>query len=330
MLELGDRIRRPHVLFAAGAIGILAAGLECIGEHRIVAEGRAMHAQRLFGHLEDADALDVGTGTAEVLVDQFAIEADGLEDLRAGIGHVGRDAHLRHDLVQTLADGLDVVLDGLVGRQIGAQTGVQLGEGFHREIGMDGLGAEACQQREVMDLAGRAGLDDQSGGGAQAGVDQMLMDGRGCQQRRNRDMASVDPPIGDHQDVVAAFDRIDRIGAQRCKAGLDAFLAPLNRIADVELIALELAVGIAANVADAVHVFGRQDRLADLEAQGRVDVVDVEQVRLGSDEGDKRHHQLLADRVDRRVGDLCKQLFEVVVEGLVLVGQDRQRRVVAH
>ena len=143
-------------------------------------------------------------------------------------------------------------------------------------------------------------------------------------------MAAVDPPVGNHQDVVAASDRIDRIGAQRCKAGLDAFLAPFDRVADVELIALKFAVGIAADMADAVHVFGRQDRLADFEAQGRVDVVDVEQIRLGSDEGDQRHHQLLADRVDRRVGDLCKQLFEIVVEGLVLVGQDSQRRVVAH
>ena len=154
MLELGDRIRRPHVLFAAGAIGIFAASLECIGEHRIVAEGRAMHAQRLFGHLEDANTLDVGAGAAEVLVDQLTVEADCLEDLCAGVGHVGRDAHLRHDLVQTLADRLDVVLDRLVGRQVGTQTGMQLGEGFHCEIGMDRLGTETCQQREVMDLAG--------------------------------------------------------------------------------------------------------------------------------------------------------------------------------
>ena len=181
-----------------------------------------------------------------------------------------------------------------------------------------------------MDLAGRAGLDDQAGGGAQTGVDQVLMDRGGCQQRRDRHMTTVDTSIGDYQDVVAAFHRVDCIGAQRGKAGLDAFLAPLDRIADVELVALEFAVGIAADMTDAVHVLGRQHRLADFEAQGRVDVVDVEQIGLGSDEGDQRHHQLLADRVDRRVGDLCKQLFEIVVEGLVLVGQDRQWRVVAH
>ena len=47
-------------------------------------------------------------------------------------------------------------------------------------------------------------------------------------------------------------------------------------------------------------------------------------------EGHQRHHQLLADRVDRRVGDLREELLEVPVEQLRLLGEHRQRLVGAH
>jgi hypothetical protein len=69
---------------------------------------------------------------------------------------------------------------------------------------------------------------------------------------------------------------------------------------------------------------------AHLEAHRRVGLVDAEQVRLRADEGHERHHEFLADRIDRRVGDLREQLLEVVVQRLVLVRQHGQRRVVAH
>ena len=43
-----------------------------------------------------------------------------------------------------------------------------------------------------------------------------------------------------------------------------------------------------------------------------------------------RHHDRLADRVDRRVGHLREQLLEVGEQRRRLVGQDREREVVAH
>ena len=55
-----------------------------------------------------------------------------------------------------------------------------------------------------------------------------------------------------------------------------------------------------------------------------------EQVRLGADAGPDRHHDRLADRVDRRVRHLGEQLLEVGEERRRLVGEDRERDVVAH
>ena len=58
--------------------------------------------------------------------------------------------------------------------------------------------------------------------------------------------------------------------------------------------------------------------------------VSVEQVALGADAGAQRHDDRLADRVDRRVGDLREQLLEVAEQRRALIGEHRQRRVVAH
>ena len=75
----------------------------------VVGEGIAVAARGFGEHLLDADTFDARGGAGEILVDQRAIEADGLEDLGAAITLEGRDAHLGHDLEESQADGLDVL-----------------------------------------------------------------------------------------------------------------------------------------------------------------------------------------------------------------------------
>ena len=87
---------------------------------------------------------------------------------------------------------------------------------------------------------------------------------------------------------------------------------------------------MAFDVAQLGHVGEVQHGLVHFETHGRVDLVDVQQVGLGSDEGHQRHHDGFADGVDRRVGHLREHLAEVVVQRLVLVRQHGQRAVVAH
>ena len=77
-------------------------------------------------------------------------------------------------------------------------------------------------------------------------------------------------------------------------------------------------------------VVGGEDRLLRFEPHRRLGLVDAEQVRPRTDERHERHHELLADRIDRRIRHLREQLLEVVVEDLRPVRQHRQRRVVAH
>jgi hypothetical protein len=141
---------------------------------------------------------------------------------------------------------------------------------------------------------------------------------------------SADGAVADDQDVLAAADGVHRLGVQRGQLGFHALVAPGQRVGDVQRVAAELALGVLLDAAQLRHVGEVEDRLAHFQPHRRVDLVDVQQVRLGADEGHQRHHDRLADRVDRRVGHLREQLLEVVVQRLVLARQHGQRAVVAH
>ena len=330
MLQLGDRIGRPHVLFATGTPGVFAARVQHGGQHGVVTKGRQVVADGFLGDFKHTDAFHAAGGAGEVFLHRGTVQAHGFEQLGAAVGHVGRHAHLGHDLGQALADGLHIVVDGLVGRQIAGQVLVHVHQGFQRQIGVHGFGTVACQHGEVVHFAGGAGFHDQTGSSAQTFAHQMLVDGRQGQQRRNGDLGGRQMAVADDQDVGAALDLVHGLGAQRGQLGFHAFTAPAQGVGDVNGRALELAVGVLFDLAQLGHALEVEDGLLQLQTHGRVDLVDVQQVGLGAHEGHQRHHNGFADGVDRRVGHLREHLAEVVVQRLVLAGQHGQRAVIAH
>ena len=68
-----------------------------------------MQADGIAGYFLQSDAADGAHLRAEVAAQQVLAQSDALEDLGAAIGADGRDAHLRHNLLQPLVNGLDVV-----------------------------------------------------------------------------------------------------------------------------------------------------------------------------------------------------------------------------
>ena len=324
VLELGDGVRGPHVLLAANAKGVLAAGVERVLEHRIVAECRPVNADRLLGHLEHTDSLDVRIGAGEVFLHQAARQTDRLEDLCAGIRHIGRDAHLGHHLAKTFSDRLDEVLARLVGVHIFelALLG-KCDEGLERQVRVDRFGTEAAKQAEVMHLAGRAGLHHQPRAGAQSLLDEVLVNCREAEQRGNRDVLAVHPAIGNDEDRVTRSHRVFRLRTQAGQPRLDRLLAPAHRIGEIQLAGAELAVGVLLDMPDRLHLGEIEHRLADLQTQRRIHLVNAEQVRFRTDERDETRHELLANGIDRGIRDLREHLLEVVVERLVPVGEHR-------
>ena len=214
--------------FAADAIGVFAADFERIAQHRRFAEGVAVTALRLRRDLRQPGALDRRRGAEEELVDEGLRQADGVEDLRAAIGLVGRDAHLRHDLQQALVDRLDEALDDLVVADRLRQVLGHRGQRLEGEIGVDRLGAVAGKAGEVMHLARFARLDDEADGGAQALADQVMMHGRRREQRGDRNPVRPDHAVGEDDDVVAAVDGAFRALAQALAARSSMPAAPCS------------------------------------------------------------------------------------------------------
>jgi hypothetical protein len=180
----------------------------------------------------------------------------------------------------------------------------------------------------MMHLARLAGLDDEADRGAQALADQVMVHAGGGEQRRDRRCGRADLAVGQDDDVVAVVHRLRRGAEPLERAPCPS--APFGGIGDVE----RLGRNGLSSMSPMARIFSRSSLVrigwrtsSRLRLRG---ALEVEEVRPRPDEGDEAHHQLLADRVDRRVGDLREVLLEIGVEQLRLVRQRRDRRVVAH
>ena len=182
----------------------------------------------------------------------------------------------------------------------------------------------------MMDLTGTAGLDNETRACAQTLIDQVLMDCAGREQRRNRHPIGRHRTIRQDQDVEARTHGVLGLRGERRNPRLDPLGPPGGRIADVEYRGLELGPRKSMNLTDLGNFLRVKNWLCDLQTNRRIDVIQIQQIGLGSNEADQGHHHLLADRVNRRIGDLREQLAEVVIKRFVLAREHGQRAVVAH
>ncbi len=219
VLEPEHGLGVEQVVLAFAAPLVLAAGLQRAVRpgRRVDREGAAVAAQHLGCEHVEADPAEAADGAREVLVDDGAAQADRLEDLGACVRGDGADAHLRHHLQHTAAEGLDVVAvqagDG-GGRVQAVLAGCgHVFDGGQGQVRVDGVGAVAQQQADVVHLAGVAALDDQADAGAGLVAHQVVVHGGDGQQARDRRHVAVGAAVADHQDRGAGF-----YGGVRCCA----------------------------------------------------------------------------------------------------------------
>ena len=330
VLQGGDRYRVPDVILAAHAHRVVAADVEHAAVDRRVGEGVAMPPYRLFGDLGQADALDAGGGAGKIFGDEIRLQADRVENLRAAIGLIGGDAHLRHHLEQSLVDRLDVTLDDFLVVELLRQLALHRDERFKGEIRIDRFGAVAGEAGEMMHLARLAGFHHQADRGAQAFADQVMMHRRAGEQRRDLDAVGAGAAVGQDDDVDAFAHRGLGLAAERVDGDRHAGGAGFGRPGGVERQRLEMRFGDLGDRADLLQIGVGENRLMHLQALGVRQALEVEQVRPRPDDRDQTHDQLLADRVDRRVGHLGEVLLEIGEQELRLLRQRRNRRVIAH
>jgi hypothetical protein len=247
VLQALDRFGGPHMVLAAHAQRVVAADVE----HRLVdrrfTESVAVAAHGLFRDFCEADAFDAGVRAGEILVDEVLAQADGVEDLRAAIGLIGRDAHFGHHLEQALVDRLGIALDDFLLVELLRQLVLGGDQGLEGEIGIDRFRAVAGQTREMMHLTWLARLQHHADRGAQALADEMVVHRRAGEQRRNRNAAGAGLAVRQNDDVAALAHLFLGALAQCVERPAHAFGAVLGREGDVEGVRLEV---IAAHLGD--------------------------------------------------------------------------------
>ena len=321
VLQLEHRVRVEQVVLALAAPLVLAADLEFAMRPLVgpVQVGQRVPGGDVVGDVVEVDAAGRAGQPGEVLVEHLLADADGLEQLGAGVGRQRRDAHLGHHLQHALACRLDVVGLRLVAGDAGDHAAVDhVLDGLERHVRVDRGGAEADQCGHVVHLAGVTRLDDEPDLGAGAVANKMVVHGRDAQQRRDRRHRLVGLAVGQHDDARAVTDGRRHLGPDVVERLLQALAAPVDRVqaanhrgAHAVLVAADLVIGIDADQLRQLGV--AQDRLRQHDLAARLGVR-VEQVALGTDGALQAGHHLFANGVQRRVGHLGEQLLEVVVE----------------
>ena len=331
VLELEHRLRVEEVRRAVASPLVLATGPQpLMGTGRGVLRVGVVVAGLVLGEdLLDPDSAQLRLGTREVGVDELRAEADRLEHLRARIGRHRGDAHLRHDLQHALAERVDEVLDGLLRGDARDVAGAhEVLDRLHGQVRVDRRGTVADERRDVVHLAHVPGLDDQTDLHPVLAPDEVVVDRRHHEQRRDRDEILVRVAVGQDDELRAVLDGLIDLGAH-------------------------LGEALGEGVGSRVEVVQAADRGARTPGQGLVDVPDLRELVVVDDREVERHRagvlrtpgqqidlraqteleardDLFADRVERRVGHLRELLREVVEEQPRALAEHGDRGVRAH
>ena len=297
-------------------VAIVAAGI-----------GPAVALFHLAGNAGQVDAFDAGGGRFEIGVNHLAVQTDSFENLRAAVALDGGNAHLGHCFDDAFDRGLDVLLDRF--RHVDPGEVLPADDVFDRfedKIRVDRARAVTGEQGEVVHFPGLAGLKDEADLRARAvGHEVMVQAGHG-EERGDGRFFLGHPAVGENENVDPFGDRavggLEEFGQRLFESGSAAG----HLIVDGQGGGLETG---AVEDAEFFQFLVRDDRRGQLDLAAALRR-GLEEIAFRTERGERRGDDFLADRIDRRIGDLREELLEIVVEQLGFVGEGGQRRVVAH
>ena len=285
-LQRGDHVGVVLVVFAVRRVLQQAADVR----QHVVVPGAGRDMRGFFLQRCERGAADPRRRAGEAQVDDLAIQADDLEQLRAAIAADGGDAHLRDDLEQAFLDAAPVAAADLrdfavLGPEDAAFAEVV--QGLVGEIRIHRGGAVADQACEMMRIARGAGFDDEIGAAAQADADQMLMHRAGGEQRVHQQMIATRAAVADDQQFHAGAGCGFGVRAQAQQRRAQAFFGGE--------IQIEIAVRIAEfrQQQQLPLLALRQHRRVQHHVPHLVRAVD-EQIAFLADLGGERHHAVFA------------------------------------
>ena len=287
-----------------------------------------MAYQYFLGDDIETDAAHAGGRPGEIVVDHVLSQAKRLEHLRAAIALDRGDAHLGGDLDDALGRGLDEVLAGGLVLDVHEQAlADHVVDRLEGQVRVDRAAAITDQEREVMHFPRLAGLQDDARPGAQALAEEVVVQAGDRQERGHGRVVAVHAAVAQDDDVDLAL--LDHAAGHHRRFPPATWPAPVSAADPEEDRQDADPQARPVHPADLRQVLVGEDRPLELEAPaGRRP--GVQEIALGTEAGLRRGDQFLPDAVDRGIGDLREEPLEIIVEEPRLVGQDGERRVVAH
>ena len=318
---------RSHGMhFAAATEAVVTGVAEFAGFDRHgFGIGHGVAGQGLDGDFLEADAFNLGGRALEAFLDEFGGNADGFEDLRATVAVDDRDAHFGHDLEDAGFDGFAVVDDRLGEIAVGAVALEKFANGLEGEVGIDCRRTEADEAGDLVHIAGFAGLANQAGAHAFPNANQVVVHSSHGEEHRSGNPPVVDSRVRENEDACASIDRRLGIGADAFDGRFEPFFA-LGGVPECRNCGGFVFAAYGLNCRQLLVQENGRLKAHEAGVLGRFG----EHVFAPAEHCAEAHHELLADRIDRRVGDLCEELLEVGVEQAWLGGQDCERCVIPH
>ena len=177
-----------------------------------------------------------------------------------------------------------------------------------------------------MAFAGFAGLDDQRAARAGAFPHEMVVDAGGGEQGRDGRVLAIHPAVGQDEQRRSGGDGFAGRPAQRFHGLLEARRAGAGVEQHRQRRRTKRGIVQVPQLREIVVRDHRRVHL-DVVARSRIG---RQQVGLGAQRRSHVGHQLLADRVQRRVGHLREELLEVVVQEPRAIRENGERGVGAH
>ena len=199
----------------------------------------------------------------------------------------------------------------------------KLTDGLVSQVRIDRAGSVSEQRREVMHFSRLPALQDHGHGSSLLCADQMLLQSGHRQKGWDRNMIFIYIPVCQDQDISALADYAVYFDEKVLNS---LFKACILIVCDRDLCNLE---SIYIHVLDLQKVRIRQDRVIHAEHLAVLFLL-FQKVSVPPHIDRRRGDDLLTDRVDRRICDLRKKLFEITEQRLSFFREHSKRDIDSH
>ena len=203
---------------------------------------------------------------------------------------------------------------------------LRLPQGLEGQVRVDPVGPVARQQAMVMHFARLATFQQDTDARALGLAHQVMMHRTAGQQRTHGHAVPGNAAVGQHDQAKAVVDGLFRLGADALQRRGESTGNAGALVGDVDGLGPPPTMVHGLQLC---HVFVGQNRMPQAQTV-RIGCLRLKQVALRAHVALQGHDDFFPDGVDGRVGDLCKQLFEVVVDHARPITETGQRGIVTH